>query len=561
VAYPTSLDNLATNHATGGWIVAGTDNAHADAINRIQTELGLDPSAAYADVTARLAAMGSGPFVSVKDHGAVGNGTTDDTAAIQAAINSLPTATVPSGGTIFFPRGTYRITGQLVINRNGVRLVGEGGRYGAAQLDFTRTTGTCIDARDVAGTSLRGLYITAYSLGTSGTMLDLSRVTVDTVLGNIEDCWFRCTRGNAVNQVVLNGAWGINFRRVTFWDGSCAVLGRTASGNYSNSITFDDCYFQYHSGHPIKNPGQMWRFRDCLFEPSSIGGSVGEARGIIVESGYVVQDLLVSGCSFQDAIPTTAGTWLELRGDGINVKDSFFHTGAKHVYFPAGGNGIQITGNWMGKAGTVAIDLGPTAVTNAVVESNHFPTGFDANVATITGRGAMDYDRDNGQAGMYAPPTTAPQVASALTASRASFARFVPSRSMTIARLAFLVTTAAGADDACDVGIYDSTGTRIVSSGATLGKLNSTGVKTVDIAPTTLAAGSVYYAAFSVGTFGGTAPSVILSNFANSQMTTLFGTASGVRETGLVAASHPLPVGPVTMDFAGAVPLMAVREV
>jgi hypothetical protein len=41
--------------------------------------------------------------VSVKDFGAVGDGTTDDTDAIQAAINS-------SAGRILIPEGNYKIT-------------------------------------------------------------------------------------------------------------------------------------------------------------------------------------------------------------------------------------------------------------------------------------------------------------------------------------------------------------------------------------------------------------------------------------------------------------------
>jgi polygalacturonase len=41
----------------------------------------------------------------VKDYGALGNGVHDDTAAFQAAINSLPS----SGGTIYVPTGTYMI--------------------------------------------------------------------------------------------------------------------------------------------------------------------------------------------------------------------------------------------------------------------------------------------------------------------------------------------------------------------------------------------------------------------------------------------------------------------
>ncbi len=48
--------------------------------------------------------------VSVKDFGAVGNGVADDTAAIQAAFNSLDPVL---GGNLLFPPGRYRITATI----------------------------------------------------------------------------------------------------------------------------------------------------------------------------------------------------------------------------------------------------------------------------------------------------------------------------------------------------------------------------------------------------------------------------------------------------------------
>ena len=49
--------------------------------------------------------------VNVKDFGATGDGTTDDTVAVQAAIDSLPL-----GGTVNFPVGTYRIARTVGVN-------------------------------------------------------------------------------------------------------------------------------------------------------------------------------------------------------------------------------------------------------------------------------------------------------------------------------------------------------------------------------------------------------------------------------------------------------------
>lgn len=57
-------------------------------------------------------------WVSVKDFGAVGNGTTDDTAAVQAALNYMLN-TDYSGGTLYIPKGTYKLTSSLTVNLSG----------------------------------------------------------------------------------------------------------------------------------------------------------------------------------------------------------------------------------------------------------------------------------------------------------------------------------------------------------------------------------------------------------------------------------------------------------
>lgn len=174
---------------------------------------------------------------------------------------------------------------------------------------------------------------------------------------------------------------------------------------------------------------------------------------------------------------------------------------------------------------------------------------------------ASAYDKDNGQTGIVACPTYFSVSTSALTAGRAYAVRFRPSRTMTIALVAFNVSVAAGADDACDVGIYDAAFNRLVSSGATTGKLNATtGVKTIALAATTLSAGVTYYAAFSVLTpFGGTAASLVMTSQAAANLGDLFGTGNGVREQTFMAA-HPLPNPFVPAGQINNCPLIALRE-
>jgi hypothetical protein len=58
----------------------------------------------------QYAGFAVGDIISVKDHGAVGNGATDDTAAIVSAL-----AEATTGNLIYFPPGSYLITSTIVI--------------------------------------------------------------------------------------------------------------------------------------------------------------------------------------------------------------------------------------------------------------------------------------------------------------------------------------------------------------------------------------------------------------------------------------------------------------
>lgn len=75
--------------------------------------------------------MISGAAANVLDFGAVGDGVTDDYAAIQAAFDAAQTI----GGTIVFPEGVYRCDSSL-IGYSDMQLIGE-----SATIDFSQITG------------------------------------------------------------------------------------------------------------------------------------------------------------------------------------------------------------------------------------------------------------------------------------------------------------------------------------------------------------------------------------------------------------------------------------
>jgi Pectate lyase superfamily protein len=81
---------------------------------------------AHADVQAQTpTANPSLPTISVKNFGATGDGTTDDTAAINAAINACTSAVFPFNGCkLYFPPGIYITTGLSL--QSYVHLTGDG---------------------------------------------------------------------------------------------------------------------------------------------------------------------------------------------------------------------------------------------------------------------------------------------------------------------------------------------------------------------------------------------------------------------------------------------------
>lgn len=128
-------------------------------------------------------------FISVKDpaYGAVGNGSTDDTAAFTGALAALTV-----GGVLIVPPGTYKITSQIVIPE-GVTIWGAGRRSVAspptAQLITSSITGAtaAITAASGSDITIRDLYVSGRASG-SGNEIDFTgnsrRIRIENVTVN-----------------------------------------------------------------------------------------------------------------------------------------------------------------------------------------------------------------------------------------------------------------------------------------------------------------------------------------------------------------------------------------
>ncbi|CAB5145000.1 Pectate lyase superfamily protein [uncultured Caudovirales phage] len=190
--------------------------------------------------------------VSVRDFGAKGDGTTDDTAAINAANTYV--ASLAHGGTVFFPDGLYRTTANISIPA-GVSWQGEspGWYYGSSPVTYT---GVLIYKQHTQD----AVTITSSGQTTDGQVIDsigiLGRGAVDVggsgfVLGKVATCVLhRCN----VFHVYLHSF----------------VIGDGTANSYTN--TLEDCY----SNNP--QTGMNYSINSTLFRGHKLisdGGTIG----------------------------------------------------------------------------------------------------------------------------------------------------------------------------------------------------------------------------------------------------------------------------------------------
>lgn len=109
-------------------------------------------------------------IVSVKDYGATGNGSTDDTNAEIAAINAVCAA---GGGTVYYPPGTY-ITdaGSITSFCNGIFFEGAGAQ--ASNIKTNSTTGVLFPFSSLNGIGFSNLTIEYGATATAGSAITLS---------------------------------------------------------------------------------------------------------------------------------------------------------------------------------------------------------------------------------------------------------------------------------------------------------------------------------------------------------------------------------------------------
>ena len=108
-------------------------------------------------------AMGSPGFFNVMAYGATGNGVTNDTAAISAAIAAAKAA---GNGVVWFPTGTYLVSGGTFYLSSNLTLIGSG-KF-CSTLKLVASSGdmfTLAASGNVSNFEMRDLNLVAPALG------------------------------------------------------------------------------------------------------------------------------------------------------------------------------------------------------------------------------------------------------------------------------------------------------------------------------------------------------------------------------------------------------------
>lgn len=210
--------------------------------------------------------------ISSKDFGAVGDGTTDDTAALQAALNALP-----QYGELIINPGTYIISSTLTVGTDNVIIRGQAVIKAKANISFS----PLMNAASRTGLIIKDLDLDANQANRiSGQAIAYSCMDI----GSSTDCLienviFRNTRGfgggSAVSLAASGGGAGVLRLRVTgckFLDCGVSATANSADGVFMRGrySKIDNCFAYKVTDTAFVMEGcQYSEISDCVVQDST----------------------------------------------------------------------------------------------------------------------------------------------------------------------------------------------------------------------------------------------------------------------------------------------------
>lgn len=204
--------------------------------------LGVGAAALLASGSAQAHGNTTVGIVSVADQGATGDGATDETVAVQNAINLA----IQQGAAVYFPVGTYRITGTLRVDNItvGVNTFSAGGLllfsdatahgvHNSAHLKFEPASGPKpLFSIQVGKVRICGLALEGTGETDGNTALEFAKSdpNYDDVDGLVKDCSIE-----SITYGVTIGGRGLRVESNTFFDvQTCVQVHNWPGGEYQN---------------------------------------------------------------------------------------------------------------------------------------------------------------------------------------------------------------------------------------------------------------------------------------------------------------------------------------
>jgi hypothetical protein len=253
-----------------------------------------------ASISLPAATMAQSSWYNVKSYGATGNGTADDTAAIQAAINAIPNSGALRGGVLYFPIGKYKIAGVSFGDRRSVRVVGDTGASFNEANGFENGTQILVSVDGGVGFSFDGGPSIPNYWGPVIEHLAFSDVS---------------PRGQTATLLSIVNTTHWTVRNCAFRN---AAVGIKIATNRPVYPTGDNAFALVEQGTFRNN-------RRSIYVPHTfgvliLGGAINmlpDAVGILADDGQAIRIV---------GLQTFGGTGVDLAGSYNTVADSFFES-------------------------------------------------------------------------------------------------------------------------------------------------------------------------------------------------------------------------------------------
>lgn len=322
---------------------------------------GIPKSDLASDVQTSLGNIDALKLVNVKNYGAMGNGTTDDTEAIAKAVENVPT-----GGTLYFPTGTYRV--DKIDIKSDMTVRGDGWSSVIKLNDNALSDhNNCLNIRGTSGERIRNVTV-------CNIKLDGNRVN-NASTGASADSRLDGTLIQYADNITFDNVWMYN----NGYHG--AILTNSSNVSFTNCKSSENGFRPIHGHTGLSNI----RIINCYCDNNGLGLDGGS--GHLYDAIYVFG---VHGCVIEgNTIKGNRTGCIAVSSENTENNDTFGISivgNACSCYLDENGDYIPSTGD---QYGTIGITVSLDNTHNVTVTGNTVLNAYEGIYLRAGSKGAV----------------------------------------------------------------------------------------------------------------------------------------------------------------------------